>query len=66
MKNQKTLIPVLLTIIVLQSIFIFSSFAPDKKEADDIQPFQITRQYTYGSYFYVLTSGGEAKAFIKE
>jgi len=59
--------PILLwTIILLQSIFILSSFTTNKEKENDLQSYRIEKKYNNGSYFYVLISSGEAKAFIKE
>ena len=64
MKKQKRLLVVLLTIIVIQSAFIFSSFKTSEKE--NLQSYRIEKKYANGEYFYVLISNGEAKAFVKE
>jgi hypothetical protein len=64
MKNSRTLVPALLLVIILQSVFIFSSFS--EKEEDVVQSYKIERKYYHGKYFYVLVSGGEAKGFMRE
>ncbi|MFA5555789.1 MAG: hypothetical protein WCY06_06740 [Flavobacteriaceae bacterium] len=65
MKNFKKQPLILWTIILLQSIFILSSFT-NKKEKTPLQSYRIEKKYSNGTYFYVLISNGEAKAFIKE
>jgi len=66
MKNSRTLVPALLLVIILQSVFIFSSFSEKEKDEDVVQSYKIERKYYHGKYFYVLVSGGEAKGFMRE
>lgn len=66
MKNSRSLVSVLLIVIVIQSVFIFSSFSSSEKEEDDLQSYRIERKYYHGQYFYVLVSGGEAKGFLRD
>ncbi|MEX0995937.1 MAG: hypothetical protein WDZ45_02675 [Flavobacteriaceae bacterium] len=66
MKNSNRLLSVLLIVIVIQSVFIFSSFSENEKEEEVVQSYQIERKYAHGKYFYVLVSGGEAKGFMRE
>jgi len=66
MKNSRSLVSVLLIVIVIQSVFIFSSFSEKEKDEDVVQSYKIERKYYHGKYFYVLVSGGEAKGFMRE
>ncbi len=66
MKNSRSLVPVLLIVIVIQTFFIFSSFSEKEKDEDVVQSYKIERKYYDGNYFYVLVSGGEAKGFLRE
>ncbi len=65
MKNLGSLVPILLVVIVLQSIFIFSAFTPVVTD-EVVQSYKIEKKYSHGQYFYVLVSGGEAVGLIKE
>lgn len=66
MKNSRFFVPLLLVVLGLQSIFIFSAFTPSEKVEDVVNSYKIERTYYNGRYFYVLVSGGEAKAFMKD
>lgn len=67
MKTSKNIQPLLIAIIIIQSVFIFMSFTDkDEKEGEAVQSYRIENKYYNGTYFYVLTSGGEAIAFIKQ
>lgn len=66
MKRIKKQPVILWAIILLQSLFILSSFKTKSEKENDLQSYYIEKKYSNGSYFYVLISNGEIKAFIKE
>lgn len=66
MKTSRNIQPLLIAIIIMQSVFIFMSFTAkeEKTEEDAVQSYRIERKYYDGRYFYVLISNGEARAFL--
>lgn len=66
MKTSKNLQPLLVAIILVQSVFIFMSFTSkvEKTGEETTQSYRIEKKYYDGDYFYVLVSNGEAKAFM--
>jgi hypothetical protein len=66
MKNSRFIFSVLFFVIVIQSIFIFSSFNIKENKKDTFQSYKIERKFFDGQYFYVLVNAGQATAFIKK